>query len=681
MLMAQSLWSRTVIFSAHFEACEMKQLSGRALQIVSGQSELPFHIVQQYRARLEGSFELPDQIASSAKAPQRRSCSTAKRGKCTDCSNAGTLMMAAIQADTGQPVSCGTCKAYLLSLNRMSSHDHSAITQKLYAEISWPPSWRAKHGDRTGQQRRIAEIVADALAKSETIEPKPSHRPPRPSPASKSNSVLYRAAMAAPKPDREPFTDTPVFHFGAHLWPIEGCWEQHVDTWNKLASQITGRCIVGVAECEGCGTSPTSEVIARLSNRFEVFTVPNTKEGENPTFTELLKRIPKGENDVFLYAHGKGVKPATRVSAAVKVWIEVMYSTVTFNHHEIVRRMAQGYKTFGSLRAFGTMPLKPKHSWHYAGTFFAVRAKHLPNTKPVKKGYGGVEAWPGDNFLANEAWCEFGDNRSIMSHYNDAEMCSGVIEGAVAELRSRYAKRHMHRKLIAVTSCNLHGSEKIREDIRVALDSISEHCTSDVLVVDDGSPKEYQDYVRELCKKRGFRFVGIWNNGGVSHAKNLCLGEFVEQPQYEYLIMLDDDVKVISDEFESTYTTALQRSGVGILSWNDPAWVNSTSDRDGELMASNHTCGCCVVVSRECAKSTGFYQDMPGKWGLEHIDYYKRAAEKFGKPGVFYDVPNSKDLLLLVSHESVFTHEEKIQSLELNKAYLEEQRIWRLASD
>ena len=608
----------------------------------------------------------------SKKTPQRRSCSTAKRGKC-DCSNVGTLLMTAIQADTGQPVSCGSCKSYLLSLNSMAAHDHTAIVQKLYAEISWPPHWRSAHGNKENQRKRIAEIVSTALASATTTckMPKPVRRTAS---IRKSNQQLYNQMLAAPKPARDPFTSEPVFHFGAHLWPIAGCWKAHVDEWNKLASQITGRCMVGIAECNDCGTSPTSEVIARLSHRFEVFTVPNTKEGENPTFTELVRRMPKGDNDVFLYAHGKGMKPATRVSAAVKTWIQVMYSTVIFNHGEIVRRMAQGYKTFGSLRAFGKAPLSPAFSWHYAGTFFAVRSKYLQNTKPVKSGYGGVEAWPGNNFPANEAWCEFGDNRAIMSHYDAQEMCSGVVEGAVRELAARNARRHRHRKLIAVTTCNLYGSNEIRHDITVTLDSIAEHCASDVLVVDDGSPIEYQDYVRDLCKRRGFRFVGIWNNGGISHAKNLCLSEFLEDRRYEYLIMLDDDVKVLSDEFESTYTTAMERNGVGILSWNDPEWVGSTSEVDGELMASNHTCGCCVVVSRECVTAIGFYDEMPGKWGLEHILYYRRAAAKFAKPDVFFDVPNSKDLLIIASHASVFAEEDKVQSLELNKRYLELQQ-------
>jgi glycosyltransferase involved in cell wall biosynthesis len=161
------------------------------------------------------------------------------------------------------------------------------------------------------------------------------------------------------------------------------------------------------------------------------------------------------------------------------------------------------------------------------------------------------------------------------------------------------------------------------------------------------------------------------NNGGIAFAKNCCLSEFLALPQYEFLIMLDDDVRVISDEFESTYTTAMKRAGVGILSWHDPAYTGAAAEPDGELMASNHTCGCCVAVSRECAKETGLYNVMPGKWGREHSEYYQRAAVKFGKPGVYLDVPNSKDLLVIASNASVFTHEEKLASNEINRIYLE----------
>ena len=114
----------------------------------------------------------------------------------------------------------------------------------------------------------------------------------------------------------------------------------------------------------------------------------------------------------------------------------------------------------------------------------------------------------------------------------------------------------------------------------------------------------------------------------------------------------------------------MERAGVGILSWHDPAYTGAAAEPDGELMASGHTCGCCVVVSRECVEQTGFYQIMPGKWGREHSEYYQRAAAKFAKPGVYLDVPNSKELLVLASNASVFTHDQKLESNELNRIYL-----------
>lgn len=488
----------------------------------------------------------------------------------------------------------------------------------------------------------------------------------------KSQQKLYNDMLLQPKPDSDVFTDTPVFHFGAHLWPIDGAWEHHVDTWNKLAEQITGKCIVGIAECTGCGTSPTSEVIARLSSRFETFTVPNTKAGENPTFAELLKRMPTGENDIFLYAHGKGVKPATRVSPAVKMWVKVMNETVIFNHREIVRRFAQGYRTFGSLRAFGPFPLLPKYNWHYAGTFFAVRSKYLPGTHTITAGYGGVEAWPGQHFQPNMAWCEFGENRVITSHYNDTEMCGPEMQKKLESKLLSYQGISEQKNLIAVTTCNLHDNAQITKDIKTTLDSIKQHSQSDVIVVDDGSPNDYQLYVLGLCAQHGFKFVPLSENGGISVAKNKCLEEFIAG-DWDYCFLLDDDVRVLSPELESKYIEAMEQTNVGILSWNDPNFTGTKQTQIGKLVSTNHTCGCCVVVSAECARSTGYYDVMPGKWGSEHSAYYRRAANNsFAPKDMYCDIQNSGSLLKIESHASVYTFQQKEKFNALNQAYLNE---------
>jgi hypothetical protein len=285
-----------------------------------------------------------------------------------------------------------------------------------------------------GANRLLSRAIENAQK-----EPSAHQRKPRPERRSRHSlgvlsqqqKRLHQEFLRAPKPLPDPFVGEPVIHFGAHLWPVRGQWEKHVDRWNRVAETVNGKCLVGISECiKDCGTVPTAEVVARLSSRFEVFTVPNTAEGENPTFRELLKRIPRGPDDVFIYAHGKGMKDATQKSDAVREWTRIMTETVLFNSEQIVRKFAEGYRVFGSFRAFGKYPLTPKYSWHYAGTFFAVRMKHIPEDAKVTPGYGGVEAWPGNYVPANYAWVEFGDNRTIHSHYLPSVMLGPEMQAS-----------------------------------------------------------------------------------------------------------------------------------------------------------------------------------------------------------------------------------------------------------
>lgn len=241
-------------------------------------------------------------------------------------------------------------------------------------------------------------------------------------------AMLYRDALSHPAPEPDPFTGEPVLHFGGHIWPVKGIWQRYSDRWNKLAEMVSGRCIVGVAVDNNSDVDSVESVKAALSSRFEVFTVRNTPEGENPSFRQLLTMMPTGNDDVFLYAHAKGMRQHVQSSKAVRRWVEVMEDTVLFNHNAIIDRLAAGFKCFGSLRCFGPYPLENRHKWHYAGTYFAVRSTHLPNCWPVVAKYGGVESWPGHNFPAHEAWCEFGDNRNMKTHYSDEHMCGSVMD-------------------------------------------------------------------------------------------------------------------------------------------------------------------------------------------------------------------------------------------------------------
>jgi hypothetical protein len=243
-------------------------------------------------------------------------------------------------------------------------------------------------------------------------------------PLTMSQRALRDAAQSAKPPAPDQFTDTPVLHFGAHLWPVRGNWEWHAARWNEIAETINGRCIVGVVMDNS--TATLEEVQDKLSSRFELFTAPNTPQGENPTFRKLQEMIPSGQNDVLLYCHGKGVRAHTFASESVRIWTEMMYETVMHNTMRVIEKLDAGYKSFGSFRSFGNMPISPTNRWHYSGTFFAIRAKHLPG-KTVKSGYGGVEAWCGDHVIAAEAWNEFYDSPGFKFGYDLKAMYPDVV--------------------------------------------------------------------------------------------------------------------------------------------------------------------------------------------------------------------------------------------------------------
>lgn len=228
-----------------------------------------------------------------------------------------------------------------------------------------------------------------------------------------------------PPPDPDPFTGQPVVHFGAHLWPVRGNWEWHVDRWNEIAATVNGRCVIGIATDET--TALVDAVRDKLSARFEVYSFQNQPDGENQTFRMLQDAIPGGPDDVLIYCHGKGVREHTAASEAVRIWSEIMYETVAHNRQRITEKLAAGYKCFGSFRTFGDTPLYAKNAWHYSGTFFAVRSKHLRD-KPIQNLYGGVEAWCGDHFRSAESWCEFTDGPGLMLGYDIESIYPAIVD-------------------------------------------------------------------------------------------------------------------------------------------------------------------------------------------------------------------------------------------------------------
>lgn len=246
-------------------------------------------------------------------------------------------------------------------------------------------------------------------------------------PITSEQNRLYRETISAKPPESDLFVGDPVIHLGCHLWPLntasgdESPWRWHVEEWNAIADTIKGRCIVGLVlgdePISGTKSATYETVREALSDRFEIITSQNTGEGENTTFRMLQEALPNGPDDILIYVHGKGVRPHTATLQSVRIWTEIMYQTVTWNHSEIISKMSQGYEVVGSIRTFGNFTHPLRNKWHFSGTFFAVRLKHVKG-KPVKAVYGGVEGWPGEYFTTDKSWCVFGDNQPLLGGYD-----------------------------------------------------------------------------------------------------------------------------------------------------------------------------------------------------------------------------------------------------------------------
>jgi len=152
-----------------------------------------------------------------------------------------------------------------------------------------------------------------------------------------------------------------------------------MDHWNEVAESITGKSIIYVATDET--TDTVEKVRQAVSERITIKHTHNTPAGESPSFADALGLIPNGNDDVLLYAHGKGMQDHTFACPAVRLWTELMYETVINNREQIVRRMSEGYRAFGSFRAFGRAPLSPRYRWHYAGDRKSTRLNSSHNVE------------------------------------------------------------------------------------------------------------------------------------------------------------------------------------------------------------------------------------------------------------------------------------------------------------
>jgi hypothetical protein len=186
------------------------------------------------------------------------------------------------------------------------------------------------------------------------------------------------------------------------------------------------------------------------------------------------------------------------------------------NTPRVIQKLAEGYKTVGSFQWFDNgwnFTTAPGH-WHYAGTFFAVRARYL-STTPVCADYHGVEAWCGDAVDLKEAWFEFNmplhidpyflvDHPEVVASTFDWEVCR--IGGIRCEQHKReldwFVKQLKDKDHILVIGSKHGGLESaikrsLSDITTVAIDIAPQTDNSQVVIVGSSTDLEVQRKARE----------------------------------------------------------------------------------------------------------------------------------------------------------------------------------------
>ncbi len=108
----------------------------------------------------EQGYELPPWPEAGTAISPRKVCSTVGRGKYTECSDVGTLLTAAVEAATSQPLSCDHCAAYILSLASAAVLDSDEITTTIIGLLGDGQDTRPM---LQGLHCRLLECIQSAL--------------------------------------------------------------------------------------------------------------------------------------------------------------------------------------------------------------------------------------------------------------------------------------------------------------------------------------------------------------------------------------------------------------------------------------------------------------------------------------------------------------------------------------
>lgn len=358
----------------------MRQLTGRALEIVSGRSELPPEVVQQYRERLGTTFILPEApvgISRTIVKPVAASC----KKPCPTCSKRSAFGRVVDRvANLKKAAVDFLADGMAVATEQQQAHRSAICAACPLNNNGWCDDTKGGCGCNLALK----------------VKPRAGSCP--------------LGKWSAYRDEYKPLVN-PTRSLMFHLYPLKGKewnWHWHIEQIRKHQDKFNGKIVIGV------GIDSKTATMEQVQHSFGGIRVDhwlranNNKLAETLTHVEMLSLLQTDDpNAIIFRGHTKGV---TKTRDAIEQkWAQIMWDG-NMDLPSVEDGLAS-HGTCGVMRSQTPLVKKKPGDFFFAGSFYWMRAKKVFErdwqTKEANRWW--VEFVPCHLFSFPESACIFHD--------------------------------------------------------------------------------------------------------------------------------------------------------------------------------------------------------------------------------------------------------------------------------
>ncbi len=153
-------------------------------------------------------------------------------------------------------------------------------------------------------------------------------------------------------------------------------------------------------------------------------------------------------------------------------------------------------------------------------------------------------------------------------------------------------------------------------------------------------------------------------NGGVAANKNRLLRHF-SALDCDVVFLIEDDLAILGTGWIKMYVDALTQTGWGHLTWLSPDYRKPLTEavklKEMTIGLYGHEVnGVFMVMTRECIRRVGAFDEGFGRYGAEHMDYSRRCFHAGLYPARHPHIHEADDMFSLMPSPSCIPDAEKV---------------------